>query len=221
MSLDTIPVISIDGPSASGKGTVAQRVAAHLGFHYLDSGALYRLVALAGWQQGIAWHDADALAAMVASLQVRFAGETIFLNDHEVSALVRSEAMSQGASQVAVHPQVRSALVSWQHSFRRSPGLVADGRDMGTVIFPDAVCKVFLTASPEVRAERRYQQLAQRHLKPDYNAILQDLQTRDQRDRQRSASPLLQASDAHLLNTDQLNIEQAVACVLDWYQKTQ
>jgi cytidylate kinase len=215
-----IPVIAIDGPSASGKGTVAQRVAQHLGFHYLDSGALYRIVALAGLQHGIAWQDGKALASLVPQLQVSFDGEQIMLNAQEVSAQVRSEQMSQGASQVAVHPEVRGALVSWQHSLRQTPGLVADGRDMGTVIFPDAICKVFLTASAEVRADRRFRQLTQRGVAADYQAILQDLQARDMRDQARSASPLVQAQDAHLLDTDQMGIEAAVQQVLDWYQQS-
>ena len=218
--MNHIPVITIDGPSASGKGTVAQRVANTLGFHYLDSGALYRLVALAGLQHDIDWQDGSALGDLVPHLNVHFDGEQIFLNNHEVSAQVRSEQMSQGASQVAVHPQVRKALVSWQHRLRQLPGLVADGRDMGTVIFPDAQCKVFLTASAEVRADRRFKQLSQRKVAADYQAILQDLQARDKRDRERSSSPLVQAADAHLLDTDTLNIEQAVAQVLDWYQKS-
>lgn len=215
-----IPVIAIDGPSASGKGTVAQRVAQQLGFHYLDSGALYRIVALAGLQHDVDWHDAIRLAALVPQLHVRFEGEQIFVNAEEVSAQVRSEQMSQGASQVAVHPPVRAALVDWQHDMRQMPGLVADGRDMGTVIFPDAGCKVFLTASAEVRAERRLRQLTQRGVAADYQAILQDLQARDQRDQGRSASPLLRASDAHLLDTDQMSIEAAVQQVLDWYRNS-
>lgn len=218
--MNKIPVIAIDGPSASGKGTVAQRVAAKLGFHYLDSGALYRLVALAGLQHDIDWQDGGALGDLVPQLKVHFDGEQIYLNHHEVSAQVRSEQMSQGASQVAVHPQVRQALVSWQHSLRQMPGLVADGRDMGTVIFPDAQCKVFLTASAEVRADRRVKQLSQRGVAADYQAILQDLQARDQRDRERSSSPLVQAADAHLLDTDALNIQQAVDQVLMWYHNS-
>ena len=218
--MNKIPVIAIDGPSASGKGTVAQRVAAKLGFHYLDSGALYRLVALAGLQHDIDWQDGSALGDLVPQLKVHFDGEQIYLNHHEVSAQVRSEQMSQGASQVAVHPHVRQALVSWQHSLRQMPGLVADGRDMGTVIFPDAQCKVFLTASAEVRADRRVKQLSQRGVAADYQAILQDLQARDQRDRERSSSPLVQAADAHLLDTDALNIQQAVDKVLMWYHNS-
>ena len=154
--MSAAPVIAIDGPSASGKGTVAQLVAQKLGYHYLDSGALYRIVALAGLKQGIAWHDESALAGMAKDLDIRFENGEIFLNNENVSADVRTEQMSRGASEVAVHPEVRRALVDLQRSFRKAPGLVADGRDMGSVIFPDAETKIFLTASAEVRAERRY-----------------------------------------------------------------
>ncbi len=213
-----VPVIAIDGPSASGKGTVAQGVAKQLGFHYLDSGALYRIVALAGLQHDIAWHDGVALGNLVSQLSVRFSEQLIYLNEQEVSAQVRSEQMSQGASQVAVHPQVRAALVDWQHRLRQPPGLVADGRDMASVIFPDAQCKVFLTASAEVRAQRRYRQLLERGVQADYQAILQDLQQRDQRDSQRANSPLMQVADAHLLNTDAMDIASAIQQVLQWYQ---
>jgi len=216
--MNHIPVITIDGPSASGKGTVAQRVANTLGFHYLDSGALYRLVALAGLQHDIDWQDGSALGDLVPHLNVHFDGEQIFLNNHEVSAQVRSEQMSQGASQVAVHPQVRKALVSWQHRLRQLPGLVADGRDMGTVIFPDAPLKVFLTASVEARAERRYKQLIEKGFPANMDDLLQDLRERDARDTQRAVAPLKPAEGAHLLDTSNLGIEPAVKQVLDWYQ---
>jgi len=216
--MNHIPVITIDGPSASGKGTVAQRVANTLGFHYLDSGALYRLVALAGLQHDIDWQDGSALGDLVPHLNVHFDGEQIFLNNHEVSAQVRSEQMSQGASQVAVHPQVRKALVSWQQRLRQLPGLVADGRDMGTVIFPDAQCKVFLTASVEVRAERRYKQLIEKGFPANMDDLLQDLRERDARDTQRAVAPLKPAEGAHLLDTSNMGIGPAVKQVLDWYQ---
>ncbi|HWU82678.1 MAG TPA: (d)CMP kinase, partial [Methylophilaceae bacterium] len=148
----SIPVIAIDGPSASGKGTVAQIVADRLGYHYLDSGALYRIVALAARRQGLAWQDEPALAAMASKLEIRFDQGRIWLGDEEISEAVRTEEMSRGASEVAVHPAVRAALLDLQHSFRKTPGLVADGRDMATVVFPDAETKIFLTASAEVRA---------------------------------------------------------------------
>jgi cytidylate kinase len=206
----TIPVIAIDGPSASGKGTVSQLVANQLGYHYLDSGALYRIVALAGLKRQISWDDEAALTKMVLSLKIEFKASDIFLNEEKVSEEVRTEQIGQGASQVAIHPQVRQALTQLQHSFRKSPGLVADGRDMATVIFPDAKTKIFLTASAEARAERRYQQLIKKGLKAEYLAILKDLQDRDDRDKQRTVAPLQQATGAHLLDTSKLSIEQAV-----------
>lgn len=212
---DQIPVIAIDGPSASGKGTVAQRVAEKLGYHYLDSGALYRIVALAGLNAGIAWQDEAALARLAGNLDIRFKGGRIFLDGNDVSEAVRSEQMSRGASEVAVHPQVRNALFELQRSFRKTPGLVADGRDMGSVVFPEAETKVFLTASAEVRAERRYKQLIAKGIDANLAEILQDLQLRDARDRQRSVAPLQQCADATLLDTDPLTIEQAVQAVLD------
>lgn len=215
----TIPVIAIDGPSASGKGTVAQLVASELGFHYLDSGALYRLVALATQQQNIAWHDALAVTACAKTLSIRFQQEQVFLNNIEVSALIRSEAMGKGASQVAVHAPLRAALIDIQHDFRQKPGLVADGRDMGTVVFTDAVLKVFLTASTEVRATRRYQQLLAKSQPADYADILRDLQERDARDQGRASAPLVMAEDAMLLETDNLSISAAVDSILKNYQQ--
>ena len=214
-----VPVIAIDGPSASGKGTVAQLVAQQLGFHYLDSGALYRIVALAAQQQNIAWSNAEALGALANTLKIEFKSDEIFLNDANVSDAVRSEEMSRGASEVAVHSQVRVALLDLQHSFRKPPGLVADGRDMASVIFTDAALKIFLTASVQVRAERRYQQLINKGLQVDHTQILADLQQRDLRDSARSASPLKQTQDALLLDTSQRSIEQAVAYVIAAYKK--
>ena len=210
-----VPVIAIDGPSASGKGTVAQRVAKALGYYYLDSGALYRLVALAAKSRNISWQDARALAEMAATLDIRFEGEQILLDGKDVSDEVRSEEMGKGASEVAVHPELRAALLDLQHSFRQAPGLVADGRDMSTVVFPDAKTKIFLTASAETRAERRYKQLMQKGKHANLLDILHDLQQRDARDSQRSAAPLQQCKDARLLETSQLTIEEAVRFVLD------
>jgi cytidylate kinase len=210
MSLNPIPVIAIDGPSASGKGTVAQLVAEKLGFHYLDSGALYRIVALAAFEQNIDWQAEQAIATLIPQLSIKFEHGEIYLNDANVSEKIRTEQMGQGASKVAAHPLVRLALVDLQQSFLKAPGLVADGRDMATVIFPDAKTKIFLTASAEVRAERRYKQLINKGLEADYQAILKDLRDRDARDIQRSVAPLQQAHDASLLETSQLNIEEAV-----------
>ncbi len=209
-----VPVIAIDGPSASGKGTVAQLVAQQLGYHYLDSGALYRIVAFAAKSQQIAWQDETAVANIVAQLHIEFKHNEIFLNQQNVSEAVRTEEMGRGASQVAVHPAVRAALMDLQRSFRQTPGLVADGRDMGTVVFPDANTKIYLTATAEVRAERRYRQLLSKDIPADFSQILQDLKERDARDQQRSAAPLQQAADAELLETDQISIEQAVQKVL-------
>jgi CMP/dCMP kinase len=219
--MNTIPVIAIDGPSASGKGTVAQRVANQLGFHYLDSGALYRLVALAGQVAGISWQDEAALADLTAGLDIRFEDGEIFLNQRQVSDAVRSEEMSRGASEVAIHPQVRRALLDLQHGFRKAPGLVADGRDMGSVVFADATTKVFLTASSAVRAERRYKQLIDKGNHANLAQILSDIEARDARDMQRSAAPLRQCKDATLLDTSNLSIDQAVAAVLQCYREKQ
>lgn len=215
--MSVIPVIAIDGPSASGKGTVAQLVAQKLGYHYLDSGALYRIVALAGKKLGIAWGAEMALAKMASGLEIRFENGEIYLNGETVTSDVRTEEMSRGASEVAVHPEVRRALVDLQRSFRKAPGLVADGRDMGSVIFPDAKTKIFLTASAEVRAQRRYKQLMEKGNNANLDDILHDLQMRDARDRERKVAPLQQCEDAELLDTDHLTIEQAVQMALKFH----
>ena len=224
MSVNTIPVIAIDGPSASGKGTVAQLVAKQLGFHYLDSGALYRIVALAALQNKISWANAEALGVLTKTLDIRFETDEVYLNDALITELVRTEEIGRGASEVAVHIPVRAALLDLQHGFRKLPGLVADGRDMASVVFNDARLKIFLTASVEVRTERRYEQLKAKHLKnkglnADYEIILADLQQRDMRDSVRSASPLVQVKDALLLDTTQRSILQAVDFVLNAYKK--
>lgn len=211
----TVPVIAIDGPSASGKGTVAQLVAQKLGYHYLDSGALYRIVALAGKKLGIAWSDETALAKMAGNLEIRFENSEIYLDGEIITGDVRTEEMSRGASEVAVHPEVRRALTNLQRSFRKAPGLVADGRDMGSVIFPDAATKIFLTASAEIRAQRRYKQLMEKGNNANLDDILKDLKMRDARDRERKVAPLQQCEDAELLDTDYLTIEQAVQKALE------
>ena len=216
----SVPVIAIDGPSASGKGTVAQLVAQRLGYHYLDSGALYRIVALAALREGISWQDETGLAALARTLDIRFEHGEILLGGDVVSQEVRTETMSRGASEVAVHPGVRRALVGLQHSFRRLPGLVADGRDMATVIFPDAETKIYLTATAEVRAERRHKQLMEKGIDANLSEILQDLQQRDARDSQRSVAPLQKSAEAALLETSNLTIEEAVQAVLAQQQKS-
>ncbi|OGV76086.1 MAG: cytidylate kinase [Methylotenera sp. RIFCSPLOWO2_02_FULL_45_14] len=215
---NAIPVIAIDGPSASGKGTIAQLVADVLGFAYLDSGALYRVVAFAAQQKNIDWNDAEAVAEYAKTLNIQFKNGQVYLNATDISDEIRTEAMGKGASQVAVHAPLRAALVELQHSFCQSPGLVADGRDMGTVIFPEASLKIFLTASTEVRAKRRYQQLIGNNQSANYESILSDLQERDARDKNRASAPLIMAKDAILLETDQLTISEAVNVVLQNYQ---
>lgn len=218
MNNSNIPVIAVDGPSASGKGTVAQLVADALGFGYLDSGALYRVVAFAAKQNGIAWSDAEAVAACAKTLNIQFIKDRVYLNGNDISEEIRSEEMGKGASQVAVHAPLRAALVDLQHNFRQEPGLVADGRDMGTVIFPDAELKVFLTASTETRAERRYKQLLGKNLPANYENILLDLQERDARDKGRASAPLVMAADAILLETDNLSITEAVDTILHSFE---
>lgn len=213
-----IPVIAIDGPSASGKGTVAELVAKSLGFHYLDSGALYRLVALAAIRAGLDWADEAAIAGLAAHLDARFQGGMIFLNNQDVTDGIRSEASGQGASRVAAIPAVRAALLERQRAYCQLPGLVADGRDMGSVVFPASSLKVFLTAGVEIRAERRYKQLKQKGIAANINALLKDLRDRDERDSSRSVAPLKQSSDAHFLDTSALTAEQAAAKVLNWYR---
>ena len=212
-----IPVITIDGPTASGKGTVASRVAEALGFALLDSGALYRLTALSAIEAGVALDDAAAIAALARTLPVRFEGERILLGGRSVQDAIRQEAIGNAASKIAALPAVRAALVELQHGFRRPPGLVADGRDMGTVIFPDATLKVFLTASVQARADRRYKQLIEKGFPANMLALLQDLKERDARDTERAVAPLKPAEGAYLLDTSELTIEQSVAQVLDWW----
>ncbi|UOO88233.1 (d)CMP kinase [Vitreoscilla massiliensis] len=213
-------VIAIDGPSASGKGTVAARVAAALDMDYLDSGALYRLTALAAQQQSVAWDDEAAVAAIAAQLPVEFVAGQILLQGEDVSVRIRQEEIGMGASQVAKWPAVRAALLQRQRDFARNKGLVADGRDMGSVVFPDAKLKVFLTATAEERARRRALQL---HIDLDseaYAAIVADIKQRDLNDTQRAVAPLKQLPDAHLLDTTELSIENAVKKVLDWYRQS-
>lgn len=212
------PVIAIDGPSASGKGTVAERVAEALGYHYLDSGALYRIVAFAAYKNNMQWNQANKLGDLAKTLNIDFAQGEILLAGDRITEALRSEEMSRGASEVAVHQAVRDALFNLQQSFRKSPGLVADGRDMGSVVFKDAPLKIFLTASTETRAERRYRQLNNKGSHANYAQILADLQARDGRDSQRSAAPLIQTSDALVLDTTHRSIEQAVAFVINAYQ---
>ncbi len=211
-----VPVIAIDGPSASGKGTIAARVAAELGWHYLDSGAIYRLTALAAQRAGVAWDDEPTVARIAAELDVEFGENSIRLSGEEVDDAIRLEEISIGASRVAALPAVRQALLFRQRLFRRAPGLVADGRDMASVVFPDAQTKIFLTASVEVRAQRRYKQLIDKGIAANIAPLLLDLRDRDLRDSQRSVAPLQQSEGAYLLDTTELTIAQTVAQVLEW-----
>ena len=214
-----VPVIAIDGPSASGKGTVAQRVADSLGFHYLDSGALYRLLALAATRDSVSLDDERALADLAGRMNVEFRGVQIWLDDVLMGDELRGEACAAAASKVAALPKVRAALLDKQRSSRLAPGLVTDGRDMGSVVFPDAALKIFLTASAEARAERRYKQLKEKGMDANIAVLLQDIRARDERDSNRSAAPLQQSPDASLLDTTALNIEQAVESVLIAYRE--
>lgn len=243
--MHAIDVIAIDGPSASGKGTVAQRVAERLGFHYLDSGAIYRAAAHCARQAGISLDDAQAreqaIAAVAGAMDLRFVGPAILLANEEVGAILRSEECGREASKIAALPAVRRALLQRQRDFRQVPGLVADGRDMGSVVFPDARLKVFLTADVAERARRRTAQLAavaksaaagaalndpkgligkenSGNIDALFDTVLADLRARDERDSKRAVAPLAQLPDARLLDTSGLSIEQAVEQVLVWYQ---
>ena len=216
-SMSPIPVITLDGPSASGKGTVAERVAVALGFHFLDSGALYRLTALSAMKHGVALDDEARVAELAAHLPATFHDDAIWLEAENVTAAIRAEAVGEGASKVAALPAVRAALLERQRAYRQPPGLVADGRDMGTVVFADATAKVFLTASAEARAERRYKQLIDKGNSASLPALVADMQARDGRDTARAVAPLKPAPDALLLDTTDMGVESAVQAVLAHY----
>ena len=214
-----VPVIAIDGPSASGKGTIAEAVAKKLGFHYLDSGALYRLVALAALRSGVEFDDESAVAGLAKGLDVRFYSGEIFIYNHIVTHDIRSEICGMGASRVAALPAVRAALLARQHAFRKAPGLVAEGRDMGTMVFPDAMLKVFLTASAGARAERRYKQLKEKGINANIRPLLRELRERDERDSARRTAPLQKAADARELDSTGLGIDEVVRQVLEWHRQ--
>ena len=215
---DFIPVIAVDGPAASGKGTIAAGVATALGFHLLDSGALYRLVAYKALQAGLSLSDEAPVADAARNLDVVFGDGRIRMDGRDVSTAIRSEAVSGAASRVAVHPSVRVALLERQRAFRRPPGLVADGRDMGTVVFPDAKLKVFLTASSEERAMRRHKQLIEKGISSTIESLLLDIRERDARDAGRAVAPLAPAADAVILDTTGMTIEAAIQFVLDRFR---
>ncbi len=217
MPTSQIPVITIDGPTASGKGTVAHRVADKLGFHYLDSGALYRLTALSALRRDTDLADEHALAKLAEHLQCSFQGGTITLSQENVTDAIRAEEVGNTASKIATFPAVRHALTGLQLGFRKAPGLVADGRDMGSVIFPHAPLKVFLTASVQARAERRYKQLIGKGFSANMQDLLVDLQARDDRDTQRTIAPLAPAEGAHVLDTSEMTADEAVDQVLAWF----
>jgi len=211
-------VIAIDGPAASGKGTIAAGVAREIGFRYLDSGSLYRLVALKALRAGIPFDAEVALADAASHLGVSFDAGGVRLDGEDATEGIRSEAVSAGASRVAVHPAVRAALLARQRAFRQPPGLVADGRDMGTVVFPDAFVKVYVTASAGERARRRYKQLIAKGISVTMESLLRDIQERDARDSARAAAPLKPAADAVILDTTDLTIDAAIGAVLDLYR---
>jgi len=214
-----VPVIAIDGPSASGKGTVAAKVAEALGFRYLDSGALYRLVALAAIRAGTDPEDEDALARIAANMNVEFRGGRTWLDGRDVTGEVRTEEVGVAASRVAARPRVRQALLSRQRAFRAPPGLVADGRDMGSVVFPDAPLKVYLTAGVETRADRRYKQLMEKGMYAKMGDVVEELRRRDERDSSRPVAPLKHYPDAFFLDTTTLTVDQAVEKILGWWRK--
>ena len=216
-----VPILTIDGPSGSGKGTISRAVARHLGWHLLDSGALYRLVALAGTLQGVGPDDPEGHARLAGTMDVVFGvrpdgGELVTLAGRDVTSDIRSETAGQGASRVAAWPVVRTALLERQRAFAAAPGLVADGRDMGTVVFPEADLKIFLTASPDERALRRYKQLKDKGSGVSLAALSREIAERDLRDSTRAVAPLRPAPDARVLDSTGLSIEAVVAQVLEW-----
>jgi len=214
-----VPVITIDGPTASGKGTVAQRVATALGFGVLDSGALYRLTALAVLQKRIDPSDANAVAQVARDMQVQFHPEGILLDGQEVSSLIRQEQVGNLASRLAPNPELRAALLGRQRVFRQAPGLVADGRDMGTIVFQDANLKIFLMADVQARAQRRCKQLIEKGISANLEYLLADMRERDARDIERAVAPLIPAQDAHVVDSSNLTIEQTVQSILDLWSR--
>jgi 3-phosphoshikimate 1-carboxyvinyltransferase len=218
-----VPVICIDGPTASGKGTLAASMAKQLGYHFLDSGALYRIAALAARRAGLALESGQetAIATLARGLNIQFEADRVLLGGEDISDAIRTEEAGMDASRVSVLPQVRDALLALQHSFARLPGLVADGRDMGTVVFPTAALKIFLTASAAQRAQRRHKQLISKGISATLDPLRADLEARDARDMSRSTAPLKPAVDARLLDNSDLSIEQSLSLVLDWWQGKQ
>ena len=212
--MSPVPVLTIDGPSGSGKGTIAALVAERLGWSLLDSGALYRIVAAVALAREMDLDDGEALAAMAAGLAIEFAGERVLVDGEDLTDVIRTEPVSRASSQVSAHGPVRAAILDLQRSMRRPPGLVADGRDMGTVVFQDAELKIYLDASAEIRAERRYNQLKNKGLDVNFRALLANLEERDARDKARAVSPLVPAEDALIIDSTNLSIEEVLAKVI-------
>lgn len=213
--------IAIDGPSAAGKSTIAKRLAKALGYSHLDTGAMYRCVGYLAAQRGIDLHDENALTEMTASMRIRFDSEGhVFLNEEDVSAAIRENRVSMLASSVSVHPRVRKLLVDMQRQMALDKGVIMDGRDIGTVVLPDAELKIFMVASVEARARRRYQEYLDKHIEADYDTICEDIKKRDDQDMHRAASPLTKAADAHEIDTSDMSIEEVCAAILSLVEKT-
>ena len=213
--------IAIDGPSAAGKSTIAKRLAKALGYSHLDTGAMYRCVGYLAAQRGIDLHDEDALTEMTASMRIRFDSDGhVFLNEEDVSAAIRENRVSMLASSVSVHPRVRKLLVDMQRQMALDKGVIMDGRDIGTVVLPDAELKIFMVASVEARARRRYQEYLDKHIEADYDTICEDIKKRDDQDMHRAASPLTKAADAHEIDTSDMSIEEVCAAILSLVEKT-
>lgn len=213
--------IAIDGPSAAGKSTIAKRLAKALGYSHLDTGAMYRCVGYLAAQRGIDLHDEDALTEMTTSMRIRFDSEGhVFLNEEDVSAAIRENRVSMLASSVSVHPRVRKLLVDMQRQMALDKGVIMDGRDIGTVVLPDAELKIFMVASVEARARRRYQEYLDKHIEADYDTICEDIKKRDDQDMHRAASPLTKAADAHEIDTSDMSIEEVCAAILSLVEKT-
>ena len=209
--LEAVPVIAIDGPAGAGKGTIAEMLANELGWHLLDSGAIYRVAGLMTMRSALAMDDAAAIVELLSTLDIRFAQQKVFANQEDISLAIRDPACSGVTSQIAALPEVRTALMAQQRAFRQAPGLIADGRDMGTVVFPDATLKIFLTASPEVRGERRYKQLSQQGISANLAHLIQEIAARDKRDAERAVAPLRPADDAIYIDSSSLMPEQVLA----------
>jgi cytidylate kinase len=218
---ESVPVLTIDGPSGSGKGTIAALIAERLGWALLDSGALYRIIAAVALEEEMDLSDGAALAAMAAGLDIRFQNEQVLVNGRDLTETIRTEPVSAAASQVAALEPVREAILDLQRSMRQPPGLVADGRDMGTVVFADAPLKIFLDASTQARAERRYNQLKNKGLDVNFRALLANLEERDARDRERAVSPLVPAPDALIIDSTDLTIEEVLEKVLSEVESRQ